>query len=60
MAGVMQDDAKLHKFCRDGKIEKIKVDVPHLVFFLHNPSSPYVHNIIKSFFHVGFCCHCRA
>ncbi|XP_019851796.1 PREDICTED: leucine-rich repeat serine/threonine-protein kinase 1-like, partial [Amphimedon queenslandica] len=24
MAGVMQDDAKLHKFCHDGKIEKIK------------------------------------
>ena len=25
MAGVMQDDAKLHKFCHDGKLEKIKV-----------------------------------
>ena len=32
MAGVMQDDAKLHKFCHDGKLEKIKVQ---LVITMH-------------------------
>lgn len=25
MSGVIQDDARLHKYCRDGKLEKIKV-----------------------------------
>ena len=27
MSGVIQDDARLHKHCRDGKLEKIKVQL---------------------------------
>lgn len=55
MAGVMQDDAKLHKFCHDGKLEKIKVqtsDNHARVYICHINGNRFL-----SSFYIGLCKH---
>ena len=55
MSGVIQDDARLHKYCRDGKLEKIKVvKIMHMYHIAINDNRLYI-AIFLLF--IGLCKH---
>lgn len=56
MSGVIQDDARLHKYCRDGKLEKIKVvKIMHMYHIAINDNR-YIYIAIFLLF-IGLCKH---